>query len=82
MSCLGLISDNKNKITLAVWRRECDGDTLKIDMSKYLNGNSEIKLTYPQAPMGAEFRFDSNSLTLTVKLPQKNSARFFEIEVK
>ena len=81
MSCLGLISDSKDKVTLAVWRRECDGDTLSIDMSKYLKADSEIKLTYPQNPMGAEYCFDHNSLTLTVKLPKKNSARFFEIEV-
>ena len=81
MSCLGLISDSDDKITLAVWRRECDEDILKIDMSKYLNCKSDIKMTYPQAQMGAEYCFDKDSLRLTVKLPKKNSARFFEIEV-
>ena len=81
MSCLGLISDSGDKITLAVWRRECAEDILSIDMSKYLNSNSKINLTYPQNSMGAEYCFDKDALTLSVKLPKKNSARFFEIEV-
>ena len=81
MSCLGLLSDDKSKITLAVWRRECDEDTLSIDMSKYLNARSAVRMTYPQSAMGAEYSFDSESLSLSVKLTRKNSARFFEIEV-
>ena len=82
MSCLGLISDSGDKITLAVWRRECGEEILSIDMSKYLNSNSKINLTYPQNSMGAEYCFNKDALTLSVKLPKKNSARFFEIEVK
>ena len=82
MSCLGLISEAKDRITLAVWRRECDEDTLAIDMSRYLNGGSVVALTYPCDPMGAEYSFDTQTLNLKVKLPRKNSARFFEIEVK
>ena len=81
MSCLGLISEENDRITLAVWRREKDADTLCIDMSKYLNSRSTVKRTYPSKSMGAEYSFDADSLTLTVKLPKKNSARFFEIEV-
>lgn len=82
MSCLGLISEAGDKITLAVWRRECDEDTVDIDMSRYLNGGSSVALTYPCDPMGAEYSFDTQTLNLKVKLPRKNSARFFEIEVK
>lgn len=82
MSCLGLISEAGDKITLAVWRRECGEDTVDIDMSRYLNDGSRVALTYPCDPMGAEYSFNSQTLTLKVKLPRKNSARFFEIEVK
>ena len=82
MSCLGLVSDKGDKITLAVWRRETDACELAIDMSKYLNASSKVKMTYPADPMGAEYSFDAEALILNVRLPKKNSARFFEIEVK
>ena len=82
MSALGLRSESRDKITLAVWRRECDEDTVAIDMSKYLGGKAKVSMTYPCKSMGAEYFFDREKLMLTVKLPKKNSARFFEIEVK
>lgn len=81
MSCIGLISDSGDKITLAVWRRESDEDTLCIDMSKYLKCGVKVNMAYPNDPMGAEYCFNKDRLILTVKLPKKNSARFFEIEV-
>ena len=78
ISCIGLVS--KNKMTLSVWRRECDRDTIEIELSKYLNGTPNVRMTYPQDPMGASFGFDEKSFVLTVTLPKRNSARFFEIE--
>ena len=68
-------------MTLAVWRRTCDADAVDIDLKKYLNPTSTVAMTYPKNPMGAEFSFDSEDRMLSVKLPHKNSARFFEIEV-
>ena len=68
-------------MTLAVWRRTCEEDTVVIDLKKYLNASSTVRMTYPQNPMGATCAFDADALTLTVKLPARNSARFFEIEV-
>ena len=81
MSCLGLLSDDGNKMTLAVWRRTDDTDTVAIDLKKYLKQSSTVSMMYPQDPMGATFSFDSENLILSVRLPNKNSARFFEIEV-
>ena len=81
MSCIGLMSDKGDKMTLAVWRRECKEDTLTVDMSRYLNRSSDVKMTYPQDRMGAEYSYDGDTRVLTVKLPMVNSARFFEIEV-
>ena len=81
LSSLGLLAEDGKKMTLAVWRRTCDKDTVEIDLSKYLNARSTVKLTYPMNPMGAEFAFDAERQILSVRLPKKNSARFFEIEV-
>ena len=80
-SCLGLLSEDGKKMTLAVWRRTCEEDTTVIDLKKYLNASSVVRMTYPKNPMGAAFSFDAEHLTLTVQLPRQNSARFFEIEV-
>jgi len=78
-SSLGLISENKKKLTLAVWRRHSKEEIITIDLSKYTNAKSTAKLVYPQDPMGADFAFNASSGILTVKLPKTNSARFFEI---
>ena len=80
-SCFGLLSDDSQKMTLAVWHRTCDADTIAIDLKKYLNSSSTVAMTYPQNPMGATFSFDSENQILSVRLPSKNSARFFEVEV-
>ena len=80
-SCFGLLSEDGKKMTLAVWRRTCETDTVVFDLKKYLNAASVVRMTYPKNPMGAEFSFNGDELTLTVKLPKPNSARFFEIEV-
>ena len=80
-SCFGLLSEDGKKMTLAVWRRTCETDTAVFDLKKYLNAASVVRMTYPKNPMGAEFSFNGDELTLTVKLPKPNSARFFEIEV-
>lgn len=80
-SSLGLISEDGKRMTLAVWRRTCETDTVAIDLKKYLNQNSVIHMTYPKNLMGAKFSYDGERCTLTVKLPKENSARFFEIEV-
>ena len=69
-------------MTLAVWRRDCDEATLTLDLSEYLEGEAVVEMTYPQNPMGAEFSYNGDTCALTVRLPKRNSARFFEIEVK
>ena len=81
MSCFGLLSDDGKKMTLAVWRRTSEADMVVIDLKKYLTPSSTVTMTYPKNPMGATFTFDSKNQILSVRLPSKNSARFFEIEV-
>ncbi len=78
-TALGLVAENKKKMTLAVWRRHSVEDTLMIDLSKYTTAKSSVKMVYPSDPMGAKFEFNSASGILSVKLPKYNSARFFEI---
>ena len=80
-SSLGLINEKTKKLTLAVWRLNSSEDTLIIDLSKYLTASSKVSLAYPSDPMGAEFTFNPTSKTLTVRLPKRNSARFFEIRI-
>ncbi len=80
-SALGLMAENKKKMTLAVWRRNSTEDTLMIDLSKYTTKKSTVKLAYPSDPMGAVFAFNPSSGILSVKLPKTNSARFFEISI-
>lgn len=80
-SAHGILSENKKKLTLAVYRRDVCDDTIMIDLSKYTSKNTKVKLAYPSNPMGAEYSFAPSSGILTVKLPKANSARFFEINI-
>ena len=81
-SALGLLSEDRKRMTLAVWRRDCDEASVTLDLSEYLEGEAVVEMTYPQNPMGAEFSYNGDTCALTVRLPKRNSARFFEIEVK
>jgi len=77
----GILSENKKKLTLAVFRRDIGEDTIMIDLSKYTTAKTKVKLAYPSNPMGAEFSFSASNGVLCVKLPKENSARFFEINI-
>ncbi len=77
----GILSENKKKLTLAVFRRDIGEDTVMIDLSRYTGKNTKVKLAYPSDPMGAEFSFSPSNGVLCVKLPKANSARFFEINI-
>jgi len=78
-SALGLISENNKKITLAVFRINTATETLTIDLSKWTNAKTKVKLAYPSNPKGTEYVFNNNTRSLTIKLPKNNSARYFEI---
>lgn len=78
---LGLVDEKAKKMTLAVWRLNSPEDTIVVDLSKYLAANSKVSLAYPSDPMGAEFVYNPSSKLLTVKLPKRCSARFFEIRI-
>ncbi len=79
---LGLLSPDKKRMTLAVWKLEESADTVKVDLSKYFAGKkATVRLAYPTA-IATNYKYFANTHTLVIEMPKKRTARFFEICVK
>ena len=69
----GLETQDKSRAYIAVWRIGTDDEEVKIDLRKY--GYKTAKAFYPAS---GECSFEDG--VLTVKLPEKYSARMIEVE--
>ncbi len=80
--CTGLINREEGKIILAVWNINAHKKTAVIDMSKYLNCKSTVKIAYPDLDTKAKVIFNSANKKLSVQLPDNRySARIIEINI-
>ncbi len=61
---LGLLNKEANQLLLAVWRAKGDGDTLTVDLSKYLGDTARLVTTYPHL-YGMTCTFADKQLTVT-----------------
>ena len=76
---VGLRTEDGKKLYLAIWRLKTSRETIEIDLSKWTNMESDVKMIYPEEPMGVEYCFNTGNRSLTVKFEKVYSARFFEI---
>lgn len=75
----GLTNKDKSKILLGIWRINSHENVQVFDLSKYVHGDSTIKLVYPQN-YDTDFSFSNGKLS--IKLDAPYSARLFEISNK
>lgn len=74
--CLGLYS--KNKIYIAVWRRNSQSPVVTIPISSLKNKAAIVKCGYPQEGP-CRWHWNREAGELTVMLPEAVSARVFEV---
>lgn len=74
---LGLKTDKKTYV--AVWRRDSDIDTCTIPVNHLVGKDVKVKCAYPLEG-NCEYQWNKASGTITVKLPNRVSARLFEFE--
>lgn len=75
-ACGGLKTEDK--IYLSVWRKNGDNPKVTLSLPEIKNRNCTIKVGYPKE-MNVEYQLDPASGTLQITLPEKFTARFFEI---
>ena len=81
-SALGLENENRDRILLAVWRLEAYDDTCVIPLPEYAK-DFEVRQIYPAADdYRVEYKMNKANHTLSVRLPKRNTARYFEIRSK
>ena len=69
-----------NKCYIAVWRMESQTDTCSLKIKGFEGKAATVKCTYPQKFISKSL-WNKESGILTVKLPNNNTARIFEIEL-
>lgn len=78
---VGLASMDNTRVLLAVWRLESEGSTIRLPISGWENCSVEVKQLYPEAdPYQVVNNYDLVDGALTVNLPNRNQARFFELK--
>ena len=70
-----------NKAYLSLWRREGDEDTVHMPLSFIKDRSIKVSCPYP-LDFPVSFESDTALGTLSVTLPQRNTARLIEIELK
>lgn len=78
-SSLGFISEDRKRMTLAVWKLEDRAEVIEVNLSKYFAGRKvRVELIYPSS-IFTEFVYNVNSGILSVRMLKNRTARFFEI---
>ena len=71
-----------SRIILAVWKIEESHSEFVIDLSRYTDKNSELKMIYPAADTKCKYNFVPSTGRLTLRLDGcNNMARLFEIKI-
>ena len=79
---VGLINEEQTHMYLAVWKVNARDDEVMIDLSKYISGNADVKMIYPQNDDKCSFKYSDALKKLTVKMDKnKYMARLFEIKM-
>lgn len=76
--CLGLSVEYKNKVYIAVWRRDSKNPLISIPVEKLKNKEVLVKCGYPQNGL-CRWHWNKEAGKLTVMLPERISARVFEL---
>lgn len=69
----------KDKVYLAVWRRNSENDTCLIPMEHFKGKDISVKCAYPKEE-NCEYSWNSYGGNLSVRIYEQFSARLFEIE--
>jgi len=74
--CLGLLSEDKKRMLLMVWKLRGDND-IAIPLGKWINGTATAKQIYPAKGYDVDFCLDADIFKVT--MPKEYQARVFEI---
>lgn len=79
---VGLATENKSRILLAVWRLGSSDEYLEIPLGKLPSNNVTVKQLYPSNCHNVKYSYNEYKGTLTVNFEKTYQARFFEISNK
>ncbi|MHC1696186.1 MAG: glycoside hydrolase family 36 protein [Eubacteriales bacterium] len=78
---LGLLSSDKRRILLAVWRFGTSERYMNVDLSNWTKVQSAVRLLYPSGDTRVGYAFNGGNRSLSVCFDKPFTARYFEITV-
>jgi alpha-galactosidase len=77
---VGLVSSDRSRLLLAVWRRETASEYCEIPLEGFQHTDASIQIVYPIGEAyGVDTYYNRVKGSLTVRFPKRNQARMFEI---
>ena len=76
---MGLADDENKRVLLAVWRLDSVEECMELPLHGWQGRKAEVRQLYPSQNYDVKFHYCERKGALTVRLPQNNQARLFEI---
>ncbi|MFD2331651.1 glycoside hydrolase family 36 protein [Cohnella sp. GCM10020058] len=78
---VGLVSPDGSRMLLSVWRLDSPEAYQELPLGRYFAGKqAEVRQLYPSDDADARTYYDASSGALTVHLPNRYQARYFEVK--